>query len=250
MNPWPPLTGGWIDLGGRHLSHRFVVSAGPDAPAIVHLHGFGISGTYLERTAVKLLDRGRSFVPDLPGTGRSERPATPLYINTAVDALVGHLDAIGVERATFVGNSLGCVDLVELAVRFPERVESLVLVSPAGGPNNQPLGRALGQLAIDGLREPLRMSLLAARDYLRFGVIQSWRLFEAMAQYPVLERLPDMDVQTLVIIGRRDPLASEERLRTVFGGRPHVAAVTIPGAHALSRRRNRRRAVRPSALGR
>ena len=68
-----------------------------------------------------------------------------------------------------VGNSLGCPIIVEVATTFPDRIQRAVLVSPAGGPNNQPLGRAIGQMAMDGLREPLSMLPIATRDYLRFG---------------------------------------------------------------------------------
>ena len=48
------------------------------ADAIVHVHGFGISGTYLEPTAALLAPRHRTYVPDLPGMGRSMRPDRPL----------------------------------------------------------------------------------------------------------------------------------------------------------------------------
>ena len=233
-DPLPPLTAAWIEVGGVRLYHRVDTSAGPGAAALVYLHGFGISGTYLEPTAIKLLDRARAFIPDRPGTGRSERPPKSLDIDGAVAVLVAYLDRLGIDEATFVGNSLGCVHLIELAVRHPDRVSGLVLISPAGGPNNQPLGRAIGQLALDGVREPPSMSLLATRDYLRFGVVQSWRLFGAMARYPVLDRLEELEVPTLVIIGRRDPLVDEGRLRTVFDRRAGVAAVTVSGAHALN----------------
>ena len=47
----------------------------PAADAMVHVHGFGISGTYLEPTAALLASHYRTFVPDLPGMGRSIRPA-------------------------------------------------------------------------------------------------------------------------------------------------------------------------------
>ena len=45
---------------------------------------------------------------------------------------------------------MGCPVIVELAHRYPERIERAVLVSPAGGLHNQPLRRAMGQLAKDG----------------------------------------------------------------------------------------------------
>ena len=66
------------------MYHRTSLTAGADAPAIVHVHGFGISGTYLEPTAALLTHRFRTFVPDLPGwvaacaaTVRSICPASP-----------------------------------------------------------------------------------------------------------------------------------------------------------------------------
>jgi pimeloyl-ACP methyl ester carboxylesterase len=66
-------------------------------------------------------------------------------------------------------NSLGCPLIVELAATHPDRVESAVLVSPAGGPMNQPLVRALGQMALGSYREPPSMVPIAVTDYLRFG---------------------------------------------------------------------------------
>jgi pimeloyl-ACP methyl ester carboxylesterase len=132
-----------------------------------------------------------------------------------------------------VGNSLGCPIIIEVATTFPDRIERAVLVSPAGGPNNQPLGRAIGQMAMDGLREPLSMLPIATRDYLRFGALRSLSLFRAMTRYPTLERLPHLVVPTLVIAGLRDPMvriANAPRLHVL----PHVDAVTVPGAHALN----------------
>jgi pimeloyl-ACP methyl ester carboxylesterase len=67
------LRRGWLIVDGFPLFHRSCESAGADAPAMVHVHGFGISGTYLEPTAERLTHRFRTFVPDLPGMGRSMR---------------------------------------------------------------------------------------------------------------------------------------------------------------------------------
>ena len=49
---------------------------------------------------------------------------------------------------------MGCPVICEFAHHYPERLERAVLVSPAGGLYNQPLRRAMGQLARDGVREP------------------------------------------------------------------------------------------------
>ena len=231
--PVPPLVPGWVIVDGLPLFHRVCLDAGPAADSIVHVHGFGISGTYLEPTAARLAPRHNTFVPDLPGMGRSMRPDRTLDVPGLARALVSYCDAVGVERATFVGNSLGCPIIVEFATTFPDRIERAVLVSPAGGPNNRPLGRALRQMAMDGPREPLSMVPIAVRDYLRFGVLQSLSLFKAMTRYPTLERLPNLVVPTLVIVGERDPLVRIDRAH-VLAVLPHVDVVVVPGAHALN----------------
>lgn len=231
--PRPPLQPGWLIVDGLPVYHRSCLDAGDGAPAMVHVHGFGISGTYLEPTAALLADRSRIYVPDLPGMGRSHRPSRPLDLPGLADALMSYCDEVGVERATFVGNSLGCPILIEVATRFPERIERVVLVSPAGGPNNQPFARAIGQMARDAPREPLGLVPIAVRDYLRFGFVSGWSLFRAMTRYPTLERLSSLVQPTLVIAGDRDPLVNRDRA-FVLAGLPHIEAVTVSGAHALN----------------
>lgn len=224
---------GWLVVDGLPMYHRECRSAGADAPAMIHVHGFGISGTYLEPTAQRLTHRFRTFVPDLPGMGRSMRHERPLDIPGLAKALMSYCDEVGVETATFVGNSLGCPIICEVAAAYPDRIDRAVLVSPAGGPMNQPLIRAIGQMALDGPREPLGMVPIAVRDYLRFGVLQGLRLFKSMTEFPTLERVRHLDMPTLLVAGARDPLVHTERV-TVFSGLPHVSAVRVPGAHALN----------------
>ena len=231
--PIEPLRPGWVLVDGLPVFHRYCVDAGDDAHAMVHVHGFGISGRSLEPTAAMLAPRYRTFVPDLPGMGRSIRPEPGPGIRGLARALIGYFDAVGLERATLVGNSLGCPVIIEVATTFPDRIDRAVLVSPGGGPNNQPLARAMRQMALDGLREPPSIIPIAARDYLRFGVLRSLSLFAAMTRYPTLERLPHLVAPTLVVAGRSDPLvriANAPRLAVL----PHVDIVTVPGAHALN----------------
>ena len=229
----PPLQPGWVLVDGAPMFHRWHDPGAASIGTVVHVHGFAISGTYLEPTAARLAPWYRTFVPDLPGMGRSLSPVEPLDMQGLTRALVEYLDAVGVERATFVGNSLGCPIITEVAATFPERIDAAVLVSPAGGVNNRPMVRALGQMALVGTREPPAMLRIAVRDYLRFGIVRSLALFRAMTRYPTLERLQDMTIPTLVVTGDRDPLVDQRRV-FVLGGMPQVQAMRIPGAHALN----------------
>jgi pimeloyl-ACP methyl ester carboxylesterase len=231
--PIEPLRPGWVLVDGLPMFHRYCVDAGDDAPAMVHVHGFAISGRYLEPTAAVLARHYRTFVPDLPGMGRSVRPDPGPGIHGLARALIGYFDVMGIEKATLVGNSLGCPVIIEVATTFPERIENAVLVSPAGGPNNQPLARAIRQMAADGYREPPSLLPIAARDYLRFGALRSLDLFAAMTRYPTLEMLPHLVVPTLVVAGRHDPLVRIANA-PVLSVLPHVDIVTVPGAHALN----------------
>ena len=73
-------------------------------------------------------------LPDLPGSGLSAEPGWNLGVVEHPDYLVGWLDAAALEQVVLLGNSFGCQVAVDLAVRYPERVRSLVLASPTTDP--------------------------------------------------------------------------------------------------------------------
>ena len=103
--------------------------------------------------------------------------------------------------------------------------------------HNQPLSRALGQLAKDGLRETPRMLPVALPDYLSFGPLNGLRLFHELTRYPSLERLLHTPVPTLAVLGGRDPLmASPARVREIARRAPeHLSVVLVEeAAHALN----------------
>jgi len=206
-----------------------------NALPIVHVHGFAISGRYLEPTAACLAFHYPTYVPDLPGHGYSEKPSRPLNIPELAEALAGYLDSVGVPRAVILGNSSGCLVAAEFAHRYPERTESAVLVSPAGGAHNRPLIRGLVQLARDGLREPPSLARIAMPDYVRFGLGNSIEAFRRMTRYPTLERLSHVPVPFLAVIGKRDPLVSESQMEMIFHSPADVDVVRqIDAAHAIN----------------
>lgn len=234
--PASALAERWTRIDGVDVFYRESPDP-PDAPVMMHLHGFGLSGRYLLPTAERLSSEFHTFVPDLPGFGRSGRPRRSLDVPGLARAAVRFLDDRQVDKATLVGNSMGCPVILEFAHRFPERVDRAVLVSPAGGVHNQPLRRAVGQLARDGRREPPRMVSVAAPDYLRFGVPSTFKMFHALTQYPSLNRLLELDIPTLVVLGDRDPLMpGPDRVREIASQtESQVLLVVIEGAaHAIN----------------
>ncbi|MFC9918423.1 alpha/beta fold hydrolase [Agromyces binzhouensis] len=227
----------WTVVDGVDVFYRESPDPPPDARVMMHVHGFGMSGRYLVPTAELLADEFHTFVPDLPGFGRSGRHPQGLDIPDLARAAARFLDDRGIEKATLVGNSMGCPVILEFAASFPDRIDRAVLVSPAGGVFNRPLSRAMRQLAQDGTREPPRMARVAVPDYARFGVPSTLKLFRALTQYPSLERLLELQLPSLVVLGDRDPLMpGPARVQEVAGQIDnHVLAVTIEGAaHAIN----------------
>ena len=235
-HPASALAERWTTIDGIDYFYRESQNP-PDAPAMLHLHGFGLSGRYLLPTAERLQDEFRTYVPDLPGFGRSTKPLKPLDVPGLAHAAARFMDDREIDSATLVGNSMGCPVILEFAHHYPGRIDRAVLVSPAGGMHNQPLSRAMAQLARDGGREPSALMRVATPDYLRFGVSSTARMFNALMHYPSLERLLDLDVTTLVVLGDQDPLMpSPARVKEVAG---HIAnqalLVVIEGAaHAIN----------------
>ena len=230
---------GWVterlQVGGTSVHCRRSTNAG--GIPLVHIHGFAISGAYLMPTARALATRGINVVPDLPGYGRSERRDRVLDIPALAETTLEILDRLDIERAVLVGNSMGCAISLEVAHTTPERVHSLVLVSPAGGVHNRPMGRALGQLAMDVFRESPRMFPVALPDYVKFGPLNGLRLFRELTRFPSLERLLRTPVPTLAVLGVRDPLMpSPDRIREVARLAPaHLTvAVVEDAAHAVN----------------
>lgn len=111
-----------------------VRDTGPrDAPAVVFLHGFGSSLQTWDAWAEGLSDKYRVIRLDLPGNGLS--PPDPAHDYTdarSLQLLLALLDELGVQRASWVGHSMGGRIAWTLAARHPERTDRLVLVAPDG----------------------------------------------------------------------------------------------------------------------
>lgn len=121
-----------LDTGLR--LHYLDVGQGP---VIVWLHGSGpgasgysnFKGNYPAFAAAGF----RNIVLDLPGFGRSDKPADAQYnLDFFVSNLNAFLRKIGVTRCTLLGNSLGGAIALGQALAHPETVERLILMAPGG----------------------------------------------------------------------------------------------------------------------
>jgi pimeloyl-ACP methyl ester carboxylesterase len=163
----------WVKIDGRQVN---VVELGSGAP-IVFIHGLsGSWQNWLEQVPVFAREH-RVIAFDLPGFGGSQMPAGKISISgygRFVDAL---LDELEVGSAAIVGNSMGGFIGMELAIRFPERAERLVLVSAAG-------------LSIEYLRNERALAVLGTLEN-RLAAYSGWLASrsDALARRPGARRL-------------------------------------------------------------
>ena len=115
--------------------------AGPEgAPLAVLVHGFSVPYFIWDPTFDFLVQSGyRVLRFDLFGRGYSDRPHLRYNLDLFTRQLSGLLDALGITKCRAVfGLSMGGVVAANFAVKFPDRLEKLVLVDPAGFPLDVP----------------------------------------------------------------------------------------------------------------
>lgn len=111
---------------------RLVLDDDGDGPALVCLHAIGHDGSEFGRLRARLRDRWRVIALDWPGQGRSPRDAGPVTAARYATLVGGVLDALGIETAVLLGNSIGGAAALTHAARSPDRVRALVLENTGG----------------------------------------------------------------------------------------------------------------------
>ena len=125
----------------------------PDGEAIVFVHGWPDSWFSFSRVLGLLPPRYHAYAFDQRGFGDSERPACCYGIDDLAADVVAFLDAVGIERATVVGHSLGSFIARRVAEIRPERVARLVLIGSAVAAANQVLLEV--QASLRNLEDPV-----------------------------------------------------------------------------------------------
>jgi pimeloyl-ACP methyl ester carboxylesterase len=106
--------------------------AGGSGPVLMLIHGITSSSATWERVMPYLAERFTVIAPDLAGHGESAKPRGDYSLGAHASSLRDLLLALGHERATFVGHSLGGGIAMQFSYQFPERCERLVLVDSGG----------------------------------------------------------------------------------------------------------------------
>jgi pimeloyl-ACP methyl ester carboxylesterase len=155
----------FVEVNGLRVRFR---SAGERGPVLVLLHGIGRT---LEDWSQNMLALGRShrvFAFDFPGCGFSDKPVLPYTTPFLAGFVRDFLRALNLERVTLVGNSMGGGISLEFSALFPELLEGLVLVAPAGmGPKGaQFLGLCSIPVFGEVISKPSRVGSKRALEFL------------------------------------------------------------------------------------
>ena len=232
-----------VDVRGL-TTRYFAAGAGPP---LVLLHGDGESALDWSWTLPALARTRRVYAPDLPGSGENEKPAadySPAFLERFAASF---LDAAGIGRAAVVGSSLGGLVALRLALSEPSRVSALVLVASSGVGRAVNLGLSslvvpgYGDLAVGwagtsaGAAQRARgraRLLFASPDRApRAWVSEQYRLartpgflasqlaalraeLDPLGQREVLlDRLPSLQMPTLLVWGERDRILPASQAR-------------------------------------
>jgi pimeloyl-ACP methyl ester carboxylesterase len=176
------LTAHEIELHGHRVSYRRAGSG----PALLLLHGITDSSATWEGVAPQLAEHFTLIAPDLLGHGESATPRGDYSLGAHASGVRDVLTALGIERATVVGHSLGGGIAMQFAYQFPERCERLVLVSSGG------LGREVHLV--------LRAAALPGADFVLPALTSAGLIGVGRGVGSVLKRLrlaPSADLQVL-----------------------------------------------------
>ncbi len=229
----------YLQIGASRVRYR---SAGTTGSVVICIHGIGRSLEDWSENMAALGERYRVFALDLLGCGLSDKPDMPYTTPFLAKFVQDFMQALNLEKAILIGNSMGGAVALEFAFTYPTMLERLVLVAPAGMGTKGAKFLGLCSLPILGeiLTQPSRASAKqtlkalfanpalqtatrAKRDYELAKQPGASKAFLKMLRFmttnkglkpafynPMLERMPSLKASTLVIWGQQDHILPVE----------------------------------------
>lgn len=235
--------GKFVDLGG-HSTHYIEIGSGEP---LILLHGFFFDTNMWKFNMEVLAERFKVYVVDLWGFGYSTR--TPLDYSYPLYTRQLHefMNAMNLNKASLMGQSMGGGTIINFTVANRDRVEKIVLVDPAGMPNQLPIMGRISNLSgvgelMYGLRTNFVRRFTLGSTFLYNSDILTDSFFEELTRFHKIQgssnvmlkvtrnqffdtleaqirQLSAMDVPTLIVWGREEksiPLSVGEQLRSIY----------------------------------
>lgn len=216
-------------VDGRSIAY---VDSGGDGPVLLFVHGLGSNLSLWRHSLDAFSDTHRVVALDLPGFGLSDKQDVPATMPFFADTVVGFLDALSIDRVTYVGASMGGQVGLTLALRHPDRLDQLALVSPAGietfstqdaaALTSMTTPQSIASATAKQVRQNTRINFATWRDTYAWLVEQRKALAQrddfmayatanakavaGMLNGAVRDRLGEVQTPTLVLFGAGDQL--------------------------------------------
>lgn len=248
----------FIEVNGVNVHYKIY---GTGESVLILLHGFGASLFSWHEVTTPLAEYGTVIAYDRPAFGLTERPLewegeNPYSQDAQVELVIGLMDALGVEKATLVGNSAGGTVSMLTALKYPERIESLILVDPAvyagggapawirpvlGTPQMRHLGPLFArQIQAQGVEfiktawhDPRKISQATFDGYQKPLQVENWdkalwELTLSSRESGLAERVKEFALPILVITGDDDRIVPTEQSLRLAEELPNAALAVIP----------------------
>ena len=212
------------------------LSAAPSE--VVLVHGIGASERYFGPLIGELVQASTVYTLELPGFGTAPTPRRQLQMEDFGRIAVQALEAAGIRGAQWVGHSMGCQVVVEMALADPEAASSIVLLSPTINDAERSGPVQALRLLQDCLGEPPAVNAIVFSDYLRAGPRWYLKTLPVMIRHRVEERIRDVQPPVLLVRGGKDPVVQADWFARLAAARPGTLAAELPGQpHVLMYRR-------------
>ncbi len=219
---------------------RYLEAGDQTKPTVILLHGLGGQAENWQFNIAALAAEFHVIAPDQIGFGKSDKPLIKYRVGTYVDFLDKFMAELKIEKASLVGNSLGGWVSALMAIKYPNRVEKIVLADAAGlKPNEVDFKliyslnystrdevRALVKMifynqAIFGsdafIEQSMSLRVLANDGYTINSLIESIKRDEDFLD----PRLSEIKKPTLIIWGKQDgllPLSDGQKFNNGISG--------------------------------
>ncbi|GER23086.1 dihydrolipoamide acetyltransferase [Zafaria cholistanensis] len=209
-------------------------TSGAGATTYVLIHGIGVSSRYFRPLGEELAREALVHNVDLPGHGRSPKPARPLSVPDYARVLWAALDRIGVEAPVLVGHSMGAQIAAEMALAG-RQLAGVVLLGPTNYAAERGFWRQALRLGQDTLREPFAVNAVVFTDYaFRCGLPWYLKTTPAMLGHHIEDAVGGIGAPLLIGRGAKDPLVPRRWIEELAALRPGAETAEVAGeAHVL-----------------
>ncbi len=243
----PPLKFAEINYGfptKKILDNPYIsyIDTGKGMQTLVLIHGLGSNAGFWRYVIPELSKKYRVIAIDLPGYGKSEKDYYSYKMSFFADQVKRVVDYLNIHKFIFVGHSMGGQTGIMYALKYPETLEKLILVSPAGfekfneGESDWMKSVMTVSEVVntneEGIRKNLSANFYSWRDKWEWMVEERTRMTKdknfdkyayavvrsvyGMLDEPTYNKLDKISVPTLVVYGRYDGLIPNPYLHPGF----------------------------------